>query len=529
MMRITSPFIALLFLLLGAFFLASCSTQDASNATMRAAMSDETSAVTDGATALSAESAPSSEEYAEIVENDFVAAGEKPLSTFAVDVDAASYSNTRRMLVDGIIPPADAVRVEEFINYFSYDYPQPSGTDPFAVVTEVSECPWNPQHRLLHVGLQGRRMEVEQLPPSNLTFLVDVSGSMQSPDKLPLLKESLHLLVDQLTARDRVAIVAYAGAAGVVLESTSGADRQLIHDAIDGLEAGGSTAGAAGIERAYQIAEENKIDGGNNRVILATDGDFNVGVSSDNELVSLIEKKRESGVFLSVLGFGMGNLKDAKMEAIADHGNGHYAYIDGESEAKKVFMTELGATLFTIAKDVKVQVVFNPTKVKEYRLVGYENRLLANEDFDDDAKDAGDIGAGHSVTALYEIVPTDAVAGVSRKGLDTLDLPSEFWRDQLVQIRLRYKDPDGTTSRLLAMPAIDRGAKLAEASADFRFSAAVAGFAMLLRGSKHAGAASYDEVATLAKGALGSDLEGYRAELVDLVDRARTLDTRAAR
>jgi len=470
-----------------------------------------------------ADTAMSIEEYASIIENPFVPATDEPLSTFSIDVDAASYSNARRFITDGMLPPPDAVRVEEFINYFAYDYPQPTGADPFSVTTEVGECPWNPSHRLLHVGLQGRRMQAEQLPPSNLTFLIDVSGSMQSPGKLPLLKESFHLLVDQLSERDRVAIVVYAGAAGVVLEPTSGADKRTIHQAIEDLEAGGSTAGAEGIERAYELAAAGFMRNGSNRVILATDGDFNVGISSDDDLVKLIEREREKGIFLSVLGFGMGNLKDAKMEAIADHGNGHYAYIDGATEAKKVFMTEIGATLHTIAKDVKIQVVFNPSLVREYRLIGYENRLLANADFDDDTKDAGEIGAGHSVTAIYEIVPSGAVAGRSRKGLDTLDLPAEFWRDQLVQVRLRYKEPTGTTSRLLTHPAIDRGTALRDASANYRFSAAVAEFGMLLRSSKHAGAGSYSQVLDLARGARGADLEGYRGEFIELVTKAKGL------
>jgi Ca-activated chloride channel homolog len=467
---------------------------------------------------------PSGEEYATIVENRFIAAADEPTSTFAVDVDAASYSNVRRFLRDNSKPPADAVRVEELINYFEYDYPQPMGDVPFSVTTEVAECPWNPEHRLVQIALQGKEMQLEQLPPSNLTFLIDVSGSMASADKLPLLKKAFRMLIDQLTARDRVAIVVYAGAAGVVLPSTPGSERETIAAAIENLEAGGSTAGAEGIVGAYTIAQQNFIAGGNNRVILATDGDFNVGISNNEELVRLIEQKRESGVFLTVLGFGTGNLKDARMEQLADHGNGHYAYIDGEMEAKKVFLTEIGATLFTIAKDVKVQVVFNATKVKEYRLIGYENRLLANEDFDNDAKDAGDIGAGHSVTALYEIIPGVGGVQTTGNGLDTLNLPGEFWSNQLVQIRLRYKEPSGSTSLLLTHGAVDRGASATSASSDFRFAAAVAEFGMQLRDSKYVGSGSYDQVESLAQGALGADLLGYRRGFLELVELARRVD-----
>jgi Ca-activated chloride channel family protein len=527
MLRITSPFLALLFLLLSALLLASCSTQEVSSSsdsmTVRSGDIAAPAAAADTTASFAMSEESDGDAFAAIAENDFVDASSEPLSTFGVDVDAASYSIARRMLQSGSLPSPDAVRVEEFINYFTYDYPQPTEEHPFSVTTEIAECPWNPSHRLMHVGLQGRRLESEQVPPSNLVFLVDVSGSMNSPDRLPLLQRALHLLVDQLTERDRVAIVTYAGSAGVALTSTSGAAKETIHDAIDELSAGGSTAGAAGIAGAYEIAHAGFIRGGNNRVILATDGDFNVGVSSDDELVRIIEAKREGGVSLTVLGFGMGNLKDARMEKLADHGNGHYAYIDSEAEAKRVFMTEITGTLFTIAKDAKVQVVFNPAKVKSYRLVGYENRVLAARDFDDDAKDAGDIGAGHSVTALYEIVPTDAVAGVDRKGLDTLDLPSEFWREQTAQIRLRYKQPDGATSRLLSASAIDRGTRADAASETFRFSAAVAEFGMLLRGSRHAGDGSFDHVHALASTAVGADLDGYRKEFLDLVEAAGEL------
>jgi Ca-activated chloride channel family protein len=360
------------------------------------------------------------EQYARIYDNRFLATGTHPLSTFSIDVDAASYSNIRRFLTSGQRPPADAVRIEEMINYFSYTYPEPDGSEPFSVTTEMGPAPWNPQHQLVLVGLQGRRISRENLPPSNLVFLLDVSGSMNAPDKLPLVQSAFRLLVKQLRREDRVAIVVYAGAAGLVLPSTPGSERDQILAAIDQLEAGGSTAGGAGIQLAYRVAKEHFIPGGNNRVILATDGDFNVGVSSDAELVRMIEEKRNEGTYLTVLGFGTGNLQDAKMEQLADKGNGNYAYVDNINEARKVFVHELGATLLTIAKDVKIQVEFNPARVQAYRLIGYENRILASEDFNDDARDAGELGAGHSVTALYEIVPAGQPLDVSVGKVDSL-------------------------------------------------------------------------------------------------------------
>ncbi len=462
------------------------------------------------------------EEYAHIQENPFLSPATAPLSTFSIDVDAASYSNVRRFLRDGELPPKDAVRIEELVNYFSYDYAEPRGREPFTVVTEVGDAPWNPQHRLVHIGLQGRSVDAEQMPASNLVFLVDVSGSMQSPDKLPLVKSSLRLLVDQLRPRDRVAIVVYAGAAGLVLPSTPGDRKDAIMDAIEGLEAGGSTAGGAGLRLAYATARESLLRGGNNRVILATDGDFNVGVSSEGELVRLIEEERRDGIFLTVLGFGTGNLADARMEALADKGNGNYAYVDDLLEARKVLVSEMGGTLLTIAKDVKLQVEFNPARVRAYRLIGYENRLLAAEDFNDDRKDAGELGAGHSVTALYEVVPVGADTDVQPRGVDALRYqtpaaPAGAHGSELLNVKLRYKEPDGETSRLLARAVRDPG-RGARTSNDFRFAAAVAQWGMLLRESEHRGRSTPDGVLALARGARGADRAGHRAEFIRLVE-----------
>ncbi len=468
------------------------------------------------------------EAYARIEDNRFLAAFANPLSTFSIDVDAASYSNVRRFLSQGALPPADAVRLEEMVNYFSYTYPDRTGKHPFAVATDVGPCPWAPDHRLVRIGLQARKIATRDLPPSNLVFLIDVSGSMQSWDKLPLVKQAFRALVNELRAQDRVAIVVYAGSAGLVLPSTSGADKVTILEAIDRLEAGGSTAGGAGIKLAYDVARENYLPEGNNRLILATDGDFNVGVSSDAEMIRLVEARREEGTFLTVLGFGTGNLKDTKMEQMANKGNGHYAYIDSFREAKKVFVQEFGGTLFTLAKDVKIQVEFNPAKVQAYRLLGYENRLLSREDFADDQKDAGEIGAGHTVTALYEVVLTGAKAVATSDDSLTYQhvalRPSAGRSPELMTVRLRYKDPTGIKSRLLSTTVIDRGST---GSSDLRFASAVAAFAMLLRNSDFKGDASYDLVMALARDARGDDPEGYRGEFISMVERARTLSGKA--
>jgi Ca-activated chloride channel family protein len=465
------------------------------------------------------------EEYGRLNENPFLNVADNPLSTFSVDVDRAAYSNIRRFLTSGQRPPRDAVRIEEMVNYFTYDYPDPSGTQPFSVTTEVTGCPWNERHRMLLVGLQGRRMKTADLPPNNLVFLIDVSGSMFEPNKLPLVKQGLELLVNQLRPQDRVAIVVYAGNAGLVLPSTPGSNKGAILSAIQELEAGGSTAGGAGIKLAYDVARQNFLDRGNNRVILATDGDFNVGASSDSDLEQLIESERKDNIFLTVLGFGTGNTKDSKMELLADKGNGNYAYVDTLAEARKVLVQEMGATLFTIAKDVKLQIEFNPAKVASYRLIGYENRLLRREDFNNDAKDAGDIGAGHSVTALYELVPPGSES-VPVSSVDPLKYQSTHVTaasPELLTLKLRYKEPTSETSKLLTYPVSDSGATLASASDNVRFAAAVAEFGMLLRNSEHKGDATYDEVRQLAQKSLGRDFEGYRRDFLTMVSDAQRI------
>lgn len=461
------------------------------------------------------------EEYDGINENIFHEAIRNPLSTFSIDVDAASYSNIRRFINNGQRPPKDAVRIEEMVNYFDYDYDQPTGEHPFEVITEISTAPWNEKHKLVHVGLQGKRIPTENLPPSNLVFLIDVSGSMSDPNKLPLLKSSFKMLVEELREEDHVAIVVYAGAAGVVLEPTSGENKRSILEALDRLEAGGSTAGGEGIRLAYAVAKEHFKKGGNNRVILATDGDFNVGESSNGAMERLIEEKKQSGIFLTVLGFGMGNYKDSKMEILADKGNGNYAYIDNITEARKVLVNEFGGTLFTIAKDVKLQIEFNPAKVKAYRLIGYENRLLKDEDFNNDKKDAGDLGSGHTVTALYEIIPV----GVESEFLKVDELkyqtnkidPQAYKSKELMTIKLRYKQPDKDVSKLIVHPLVDSNTALSKTSDNFRWSASVAAFGMLLRESEYVKDFTYDQVVQLAEGSKGKDKEGYRIEFINMV------------
>jgi len=431
----------------------------------------------------------------------------------------------------GQLPTEGAVRIEEMINYFSYEYAQPTGKDPFAVFTELAICPWNTRHQLVLISLQGKKIDVSELPPSNLTFLIDVSGSMMTPDRLPLVQASLKLLVDQLRPQDRVAIVAYAGNAGLVLASTPGNRKISIKEAIDRLEAGGSTAGGAGIQLAYKIAKENFNKEGNNRVILCTDGDFNVGASSDNALERMIEEERKSGVYLTVLGYGTGNYQDAKMQKLADKGNGNHAYIDGISEAKKVLINEFGGTLFTIAKDVKLQVEFNPAKVKGYRLIGYENRMLAKEDFNDDKKDAGDLGSGHTVTALYELIPpgVDIPEASSVDSLRYQVLLSATtteqakFADEVMTIKLRYKQPNSDNSLLLSHPVKAKPVLIEQATDNFQFAAAVASFGMLLRNSDYKGNASYHFTKSLAQKAVGRDTEGYRKEFIQLVDAASAI------
>ncbi len=465
------------------------------------------------------------EAYDAIEGNGFVSVATDPRSTFSIDVDTASYSLVRRHLNDGNLPPAGAVRLEEMINYFDYDYPQPTGSTPFAVATEVAAAPWNPRHQLVRIGIRGRHIQVEERPSVNLVFLVDVSGSMHSAKKLPLLKRGFAMLASQLDARDRVSIVVYAGASGVVLPPTPGNQKGAILGAIANLEAGGSTNGSAGIHLAYEQARVAHLAGGQNRVILATDGDFNVGTTNQSELVALIEQKRQQGVFLSVLGFGDGNYKDSTLEKLADKGNGNYAYIDSLSEARKVLVEEASGTLLTIAQDVKIQVEFNPTRVAGYRLIGYENRKLAHRDFTDDRKDAGDIGADHTVTGLYEIVPVGReVPGGSVDGLryQQAALPtSAAQSDELMTVKLRFKTPGGTRSTEVVYPVSDTQRGFASASADFRFAASVAEFGMLLRGSAHCGGASYQQVVDIARGSERGDVR--RGELVALVQKARAI------
>ena len=463
------------------------------------------------------------ESYDVIKENSFKDVMHDPLSTFSIDVDRASYSNVRRFLTQNQKPVKDAVRVEEMINYFDYEYPQPKNGHPFSVTLEAGKCPWNEDHALVLIGLKGEEKDIQEIPPGNLVFLIDVSGSMGSANKLPLLKQAFKILVNNLRQEDRVAIVVYAGAAGEVLPSTPGHKKAEIIASLDRLQSGGSTAGGAGIKLAYKIAKQNFIPGGNNRVILATDGDFNVGGSSDAEMVRLIEEKRKDGVFLTVLGFGMGNYKDSKMEQLSNAGNGNYAYIDNILEAKKMFGTELWGTLYTIAKDVKIQVEFNPSKVKSYRLVGYENRLLNKEDFNDDTKDAGEIGSGHTVTALYEIVLAD-----SEEQTTVID-PLEYQTNKvkkssdLLKVKLRYKKPEEDVSQLIEEYIKASALNTSKMSPNLMFASSVAEFGMILRESEFKGSASFEQALALAKQGKGKDAYGYRSDFIKMVETAELL------
>jgi Ca-activated chloride channel family protein len=466
---------------------------------------------------------PNRENYSSITSNSFKNSTDDPLSTLSIDVDTASYVHMRRYLEQSSqFPPKDAIRIEEMINYFSYDYPQPQGDVPFSVTTEISTAPWNKNHQLVHIGIQGKAIDLSEAPASNLVFLIDTSGSMSGD--LPLVQQSLNMLVENLREQDTISIVAYAGSAGLVLPATSGYDKQRIKKAINRLQSGGSTAGGAGINLAYKMAKQNFIHSGNNRVIIATDGDFNVGVSSEGELVRLIESKREDHIFLSVLGFGYGNYQDAQMEQLADKGNGNYSYIDGLLEAKKVLVKEMGGTLFAIAKDVKIQVEFNPDKVKSYRLIGYENRSLNKEDFNDDKKDAGELGAGHTVTALYEIIPADSEESTGSvdalKYQQTSVTTTAKSSDEVMTVKLRYKEPTGDTSQLIVMPVLDEQVTFKESSNNFRFSSAVAAFGMLLRDSEFKGDITSEAIQEIARESKGLDREGYRAEFIRLVEIA---------
>jgi len=468
------------------------------------------------------------ESYKGIAENHFNDPKTTPLSTFAIDVDNASYSNVRRYINNGNLPPVDAVRIEEMVNYFQYTMAGPTDAAPVAINTELSAAPWNPQHRLLRIGLKSKSIKTDQLPPSNFVFLIDVSGSMTAYNKLPLVKAAMKLLVDQIRAIDHVAIVTYAGNAGLRLPSTPGNQKIKIKEAIETLEAGGSTAGGAGIKLAYNTARENFVKGGNNRIVLATDGDFNVGASSDDDMEKIIARERVSGISISVLGFGMGNLKDSKMETIADKGHGNYAYIDNISEARKAIVTEFGGTLFTVAKDVKLQIEFNPSRVQAYRLIGYENRLLEKEDFNNDQKLGGDMGVGHTVTALYEIIP----AGINDAYASSVD-PLKYQKpketlssnasSELVTVKFRYKTPEGDKSKMEQVAINDAPIAFSKTSDDFRFASAVAEFGLLLRDSEFKQHASYDSLIARAKSAKGKDDEGYRTEFINLAESAKLL------
>jgi Ca-activated chloride channel family protein len=467
-------------------------------------------------------------DYAHFIENAFLAALDNPLSTFSIDVDTASYSILRRFINGGSLPPKDAVRIEEMINYFTYDYPQPKADEPFSINVDVASCPWEETHRLVRIGLKGREIAQDKRGPSNLVFLLDVSGSMTPPERLPLVKQAMQLLVEKLSENDRVAIVVYAGASGLALSSTTGEHKEQILSALESLQAGGSTNGAEGIQLAYKIATDNFIKDGVNRVILATDGDFNVGVTSQGELIRLIEEKTKSGVFLSVLGVGDDNLKDSTMQKLADKGNGNYAYLDSLDEARKVLVQQLNGTLVTIAKDVKIQVEFNPARVASYRLIGYEKRMLRKEDFNNDKIDAGEIGAGHTVTALYEVVPVGAAVSPSGPPVDPLkySVPPENARlnsNEMLTVKLRYKRPDGDKNELIERAVVDDGKQFANASADFKFAAAVAEFGMLLRDSEFRGNGTLGAVLEWAEEGKGADRNGYRAGFLELVRKAEAL------
>jgi len=465
------------------------------------------------------------ENYSSIQENGFKNVSYNPLSTFSIDVDNASYSNIRRFINMGQLPPKDAVRIEEMINYFNYDYKQPEGDKPFSVTTEISACPWNKKHNLLLIGLQGKEIDKANIPPSNLVFLLDVSGSMNAPNKLPLVKSALKMLVEELRPQDKVSIVVYAGAAGMVLDATPGSNKKKITDAIENLNAGGSTAGGEGLKLAYKIADENRIEKGNNRIILATDGDFNVGVSSDSEMEQIVSNEREKGTFITVLGFGMGNYKDNKLEIISDKGNGNYSYIDNIQEARKIFIKEFGGTLFTIAKDVKLQIEFNPAKVKSYRLVGYENRLLNAEDFKNDQKDAGEMGSGHQVTALYEIIPAGAEELTS--DIDPLKYQKKEQvvdhSNEVATLKFRFKKPDENSSIADSIIITEPKNKQAVTSPGFRLTAGIAQFGMILRNSEFKGNSTVENTVELIKAGRDNDEEGYVGELIRMIESAQAL------
>jgi Ca-activated chloride channel homolog len=466
------------------------------------------------------------DEYNKINENKFKDAAQNPLSTFSIDVDKASYSNVRQYLNQGSLPPPDAVRIEELVNYFNYSYPEPKGEHPFSITTELVNTPWNPESKLFLIGVQGKRLDYQSLKPCNLVFLIDSSGSMSDENKLPLLKKSLKLLVGALSDKDRIAIVSYAGSAGLILDSTPATEKTTIVNAMDKLTAGGSTAGGAGIELAYKTAKANYIPGGNNRVILCTDGDFNVGTSSTGDLVTIITEKRKEDVYLTICGFGMGNYKDGRMEEISKAGNGNYFYIDSEKEAEKVFVKEMRANMFTIAKDVKIQIEFNPAAVKAYRLIGYENRLMAAEDFKDDTKDAGELGPGHTVTAMYEIIPAGSASGAAKADdlkYQESSLSAAASSGEMLTVKFRYKPIKSDISVPIELPVKADAKDFGQSSLNLRFASAVVEFGMLLRKSEFAGTSSWESVIQTAKAAKGADEEGYRAEFIGMAETAKKL------
>ncbi|MGD9368700.1 MAG: VWA domain-containing protein [Desulfobacteraceae bacterium] len=520
-------YIFLILTIASTFQWAGCYKKTVESEPMRASPAYDLAAPMQLSKEVSRAPAFDTEEYDRIRENTFKDALQNPLSTFSIDVDTASYSNLRRFINMSRMPPKDAARIEEMINYFDYDYPEPHGEHPFSIVTEVGPCPWNDRNNLVHIGIQGKRLNYDDLKPANLVFLIDSSGSMRDRNKLPLLKRSFKLLLDELGEQDRIAIVAYAGSAGLVLPPTAAIQKERIISALDKLNAGGSTAGGAGIRLAYEVAGRNLIRNGNNRVILATDGDFNVGVSSTADLVRIIEEKRKLGVYLTIIGFGMGNYKDGRMEQISNAGNGNYFYIDNIREAEKVFVREMRANMFTIAGDVKIQIEFNPTKVAAWRLIGYENRVLAKEDFDDDTKDAGELGAGHTVTALYEIVPPDGRIAASKaaplKYQETRIKLDAHQSNEMMTVKFRYKPIGHDVSRLIEKMVTDETISIEKTSDDFRFSAAVAGFGMLLRDSEFKGNLAYDDVLRLAIRAKGKDANGDRAEFIQMVKTCKLL------
>lgn len=467
------------------------------------------------------------DEYNKIEDNPFKSAQKEPLSTFSIDVDNASYSQIRYNIERGELPQKDVVRIEEMINYFDYEYKEPTGEHPFTINTELASCPWNPQNKLVHIGLQGKKLDYRNLKPSNLVFLIDVSGSMDEENRLPLVKKSMAILLNELSDRDKVSIVVYAGSEGLVLPATKASEKEKIMEALNNLQAGGSTAGGAGITLAYKVAEENLIKDGNNRIILCTDGDFNVGVSSTAELVRMVEEKRKLDIYLTICGFGMGNYKDGRLEEIAKNANGNYFYIDNLQEAQKVFSKEMRANMFTIAKDVKIQVEFNPKWVQAYRLIGYENRVMANQDFNDDKKDAGELGAGHTVTALYEIVPVGVKSEYVPKTDDLKyqqnQLSNQSQTNELMTVKLRYKPLKKEESVLITQVIEKNTQDWENASDNFRFSASVASFGMLLRDSPYKGKSNYEQVILMAKGAKGKDDNGYRSDFIQMVESARLL------